>query len=227
MSEEVFEIVKRDGLDTLSRAKFMVKNILDDQTFEDGMRYRIDLNRWKKEALKKLEPIRKKTLESHQEILRLIEEVIEPFDESLNILDIKLSEYKTKKDKLESVEQEKRIADSKKEQEESILNAAIEANNSGNIPRAEAILNIPIVQIAVPSNTQKISGISFKEKWKVDDNYINMRLLVDGVFKGIVPISALLPNMQFLNYMAKKLKGDLKYPGVKVVKQNSVSSRTK
>ena len=50
--------------------------------------------------------------------------------------------------------------------------------------------------------------------------------LIQAVAAGMVPIRAITVNLAFLNQMARGLKADLNYPGVRAVKETGVSAST-
>lgn len=63
----------------------------------------------------------------------------------------------------------------------------------------------------------KIDGRTIRDKWLGE--VVNLKLLVEAIAKGSVPINAVQPNEKFLNAMAKQFKTTegLNYPGVRVV----------
>lgn len=221
---EVFDSVKQEGYDVLVRAREL-SLIHDNEQFKAAGEYRAMLNRAKKDALAKLEPARGKAYAAYQEVLKLIKEVISPFDEAILILDGPLGKWDEEQRRLRRIEDEKRVAEAKRQAEEAQLKAAEEAQKAGNHAKAEAILNKPVVAPAISTpKPEGPQGVSFRENWKID-SLVNMSLLVAAANSGKVPIEALMPNEKFLNQMAKALKDKLNYPGVTVKCEKVVASR--
>ena len=96
---------------------------------------------------------------------------------------------------------------------------------AGNLAKAEAIINKPVVVHVAPAPVQAAPvGISYRENWKVDP-HIDLSALVAAIVKGTVPVDAVMPNMPFLNQMARAMKGRMEYPGVSVRVEKIVASR--
>jgi septal ring factor EnvC (AmiA/AmiB activator) len=69
-----------------------------------------------------------------------------------------------------------------------------------------------VVAPVIPKDAPRVSGIAERENWYAI--VVDFKTLVAAVAAGTVPMTALEPNMKFLNNQAKAMKRDLPYPGV-------------
>lgn len=123
-------------------------------------------------------------------------------------------------------------------QEENALNAAIEAEASGNQELAEQIISAPIdptpawvPPVILQSNVPKIDGLSSRTAWKARikgdpgtaDYDANFLLLVKAVAAGTAPMSLLKLNDTALNQMAKAMKTQLNIPGTEAYQDTGLA----
>jgi hypothetical protein len=110
--------------------------------------------------------------------------------------------------------------------EEDILKPAIEKwiAKQEDIRRAQEVemKNQTGFDIVLPTVTKK-EGISYRTTWSAE--VVDMKLFVDAIVCGRIPIEAVIPNMPMLNNMAKTFKTGLGWPGVQVKSEKSVSAR--
>lgn len=224
---DVFDSVKQNALTVLSNAKEMALKVKDDSSFLEASELRKTINKWKKEAIEQIEPLRKKAHATYQEVLRQRDLAVEPLDEALKVLDPAISMYYAEQQRLAQIEQEKAQAEAKRQQEEAILRQAEVAQKAGKTEKAEAILNKPIItpKVEMPKPAQA-NGVSFRETWSVNPE-IDVMQLAKAVVNGKVPVNAIVPNMTFLNSMARALKNGMNYPGVTVQMEKNVASTRK
>jgi len=128
----------------------------------------------------------------------------------------------------QKADEERRVLEARKEEreEERQKKLAKELAKSGQKELAKAVLEQPIVvaPIEVKSEPPKVEGVSFRENWKAE--VIDLKALAKYVLSNPSMINLLLPNMPALNSMAKGMKANMSIPGVKVVSERVVSSRT-
>ena len=77
--------------------------------------------------------------------------------------------------------------------------------------------------VVLPKEKQP-EGISITAVYKAQ--VYDVKALAQAVVEGTVPAEAILPNVSYLNKTAKALKDHMKWPGVKVFKEQSVRART-
>lgn len=224
-NQELME-VKTESMSALEKARAMAAAIKDHPSFSEACSFRAFLNTRKKERTEKLDPIRASAWETYQKALRLIEEVIAPFKESIAILDKPIGEYNNEQERIKRFKEEQQRRDAQKHADDAHLAAAEQADKSGDHARAEAILEKqPVITTPVVEGAPKVEGVSFRENWKVDP-VINMRVLVRAIADGKAPLELVMPNIPVLNSMARSLKGNMNYPGVMVKRETVVASRT-
>ena len=76
----------------------------------------------------------------------------------------------------------------------------------------------------IAPTTPKIAGLSTRITYRAE--LTDKLALVKAVVAGLVPLNAVDPNMTFLNNQARVLKEDLIYPGVRVVQETGIASRS-
>lgn len=123
------------------------------------------------------------------------------------------------------VEQERlRREEERKQQEEQLRLAETEAvetaaalEREGRNEEAEAIISTPVdvAPVSVASNVPRVSGVTKpRDNWKAE--VTSLMLLVKAVAEGKVPLQMVQVNQSALDSMARTLKTELRYPGVKV-----------
>jgi vacuolar-type H+-ATPase subunit E/Vma4 len=96
----------------------------------------------------------------------------------------------------------------------------LEAKADARTDAAAAVI-APIVQREAP----RVGGISERENWYAV--VTDLKLLVEAIAAGKVPVSAVEPNMKVLNAQAKSLKRDLTWPGVRAVVDKIMAAGSK
>lgn len=96
---------------------------------------------------------------------------------------------------------------------------------SGDSETAARVLDEPgPVIVALPTvEAPRAAGVSTQEKWTAD--VVDLMALVRAIAAGAAPVSLVAPDQSVLNKMAAALKGELRFPGVKVVRSTIVSAR--
>ena len=109
----------------------------------------------------------------------------------------------------------------RKQQEETQLRLAAEAEKAGDPKRAERILSgpppavlVPPVKLATPPT--KATGVTYREQWTA--KVVNLTELVKAVADGRVPLEYIQPNQQALDGLARSLKDALRVPGCEATK---------
>ena len=225
--ETVIDQVKHGAMDILSKTKDMAVKIVDDSTFLKFTEYRKTINKWKKDAIEQIEPLRKKAHETYLEVLKQKDMAVKPLDEALSVIDPLIAEYNREQVEKAKLEQIRLQEYAKKQQEEAILKKAQLMEINGNSAGAEAVLSTPVIapKVEVPT-AQATQGVAFKQLWSVSKE-VDLMKLAKAVVDGQVPVEALQPNFVFLNKMAKAMKTKMNYAGVEVVCTESVSSTRK
>ena len=225
---EIFESVSQKSNDILKKAKELALKIIDNDGFQEASSFRKMINTWKKQAVESLEDIRKPAYEAYQAILRKRDEVTGPFDEAIRILDRPLGDWFDAQERIRKEKEEQIQTELKRQQDEAKLNAAIAAERAGDHGKVEAILNkpmaIPTVQL---SKTQASQGVAFTKIYRINEESLDIKKLITAVVMQAIPVEAIMPNLKFLNAQARILKENMNYPGVEVMVETNVLSRSK
>lgn len=136
----------------------------------------------------------------------------------------------TEQRRLQAEAEAKAREEAKAAEEERRLQQAIELEQSGDKEAAKQVLEAPVVvpEVYVPpvilaTTTPKVEGLSKRQVWKCD--VTDLMTLVKAVAAGQVPLAAIEANTVFLGQQARSLKSEMKYPGVKVWPEDSLSGR--
>ena len=132
----------------------------------------------------------------------------------------KVQERKRREEELRQQELERQRA------ETAVLEEAAQLERDGRADDAQALIEAPVVMapVAVPTAVPQIKGVSApRVTWKAE--VTSLALLIKAVADGKVPVQAIQADEKFLNKMATALKGELKYPGVKVTSSAKASYR--
>jgi hypothetical protein len=219
--------IKRESTSALAEACRLSSLIKDNESYEQACTFRMEMNRLKKAALERLDPVRKKAYTAYKETLKLIDDITTPYDEAMQVVDAPIKSYADEMERRKRVEEERLRKEAQRQAEEAQLAAAEEAQKSGEHERADAILDqTPLVAVPVVEAAPKVDGMSFRELWKIDLP-INMNLLVKAIAAGKADLGLVSPNMIALNGVARALKDRLNIPGVKVIREKVISSRTR
>lgn len=103
------------------------------------------------------------------------------------------------------------------------------AKKKGDTERAEEILDesrymYEVVVSSAATATGDVKGISKRSTWTAE--VIDKEAFVRAVVEGIIPLRFIQVDQAELNKLARALKNDLSYPGVKVHEKKSIAVRT-
>lgn len=132
--------------------------------------------------------------------------------------------------RLQREAEEKAKEEARKLEEERRLQEAIALEEAGDTTAAQEVLAAPVVtpEVFVPpvvlaTTTPKVEGLSKRQIWKC--SVTDLMTLVKAVAAGQVPLAAIEANTVFLGQQARSLKSEMKYPGVKVWPEDSMTGR--
>jgi hypothetical protein len=132
--------------------------------------------------------------------------------------------------RLQKIAEDAAREEQRKAEEERRLQAAIEAEAAGDKEEAKAILEAPIVEqpvfvapVVLATTTPKVEGLSKRQVWKCE--VTDLMALVRAVAAGTIPLAAIEANTVFLGQQARSLKSEMRYPGVKVWPEETMSGR--
>lgn len=124
-------------------------------------------------------------------------------------------------------EEEARLQEIARKEQERLTKAAEKkaatAEAKGDTWKAEEIReSVPVVAAPVLADKPKVAGIAMRTTWSGE--VTNKMELIKAVAEGKAPATLLDVNMPALNQMARALKEEMNYPGVKAVSSQHVAA---
>ena len=123
-------------------------------------------------------------------------------------------------------ELEAKAQEAARKEREKLEARAAKAAEKGQAEKAEALQTTAaaVVMPIIANTTPKIAGISTRTSYRAE--VVDKMELVKAVAAGTVPLAALDVNTAYLNGQARLNKESLAYPGVKVVQETGIASRS-
>lgn len=164
--------------------------------------------------------------EAHKAAINVKKKLESPVVMAEDVLRRGTGAYISEQERLRKVE-EARLAEEARKKEEELRKAQAKAAKAEGLPAkvVEAIKNRPIEMpkpVAAPTITP-VAGLAGRTTYEAEVE--SLELLLRAVVQGKVQLQAIQANMVFLNQMAKAMKDQFSYPGVKLVKKSGVSVR--
>jgi len=191
--------------------------IEDDASFQRAGAFLVNIKKVRAEINETFDPIIKKQHEAHKEAVAQKKKIEAPLIEAESIIKPRMAAYHEEQERKRREEEDRiRKEADRKAQEEQIADAVL-AHESGQEELGDAILEAPayIPTIVAPKAAVKIEGVSFRDNYKAE--VTDLKALMMAVLEGQVPSNVIEANMSVLNSLARSLKGQLNYPGVRVV----------
>jgi|SRR3990167_5135207 len=208
----------------VENAKQLANAIRDQRSLVQASEYLKELKRRKKTIESKLRPIIDEAKRPWQSLRDLMDELTEPLDRAeREILKPSIAKFEIEDEHRRAAEQKRIENEMRKQEEETRLNLAVEAEKMGDRDEAKAILETPVNPISIELEKTKADGLSFS--WSYSAELIDSMALIKAVADGTVPIQAINANLLFLNQHARALKDSFNIPGVKLKKERKVAVR--
>lgn len=172
-----------------------------------------------KEIRKKIEatfkPIKQKMDAAKKEVLDQEKAADAPLAEAEAWLKPQISTYLAEQERIRREEERRLQEEARKREEEARLQAAIEAEKSGNKEEAEAIIEEKpyVAPVVVPRAVPKVSGISEKSNWTFE--------IVDEL---LIPRSFMIPDVGKIRGVVKALKNQTNIPGIRVIEERGIAA---
>lgn len=190
--------------------------IVGEETYRHATELLLTIKDLRKEIEATFAPIIEKAFAAHKEAVAQRKRHEEPLIKAEGILKPRMAAY------LEEQESQRREAE-RKAQEAAQLQEAVNAEAMGDVGGVEAALNgYGVASVIVPSSVPKVEGISTRDVWSGE--VTNLLALVRTVAEGKAPLEFLTINPTFLNQMARAMKQNLRYPGVRAVCTKTVAA---
>lgn len=207
------------------QAQEIADAIGDQATYENAAIYLQTIKAARKRVSDILDPFVKS---AHAAWKRAVEErnkYDQPLDQAEGIVKPAMARWWTAEQDRIAAEQRRLEEEARKREEERRLADAVQAERAGDLVGAESILEQPInVAPIVLPQAQRVNGISYREEWKHE--VTNLMELAKAVAAGKVPLAAIQANAVFLGQQTRSLKGEMRYPGVRVWSAKSVAARS-
>jgi hypothetical protein len=131
-------------------------------------------------------------------------------------LGTKVLAYNREQDRIQAENNRLAQEAARKQAEEDRLQEAIALAALGEKEESEQILNEPVIPAPaiVQESNVKVQGEVSTQRYTAV--VTDLKLLVDAVAAGTVPLQAVLANESFIKNQAKQFREGLQYPGVKV-----------
>lgn len=214
--------IETKALSVPDEAKAII--VKDDESFQKAGRVLLVIKDIRKEINATFDPIITKAFAAHREAVGQKRKVEAPLIEAEGIIKPRMAAYHDEQERKRREEEERLRQEAIRKAEEEQLQDAVSAEQSGMGDLAESIIDGPayVPTIVVPqTQSAKVEGVSFRENWKAE--VFDPKALLKAIMDGRVPMNVIEWNMTALNGLARSLKGQMNYPGVRTVCEKVVA----
>lgn len=239
VKKDPYEGVRNEHINIAQVAHETSKGIVNADTARDAVNFILRIKEKRKDWKALVDPVIKSAWESHKKAMALFKEIDQPLKRAEEeIIKPALDKYdreiervrKEKEDEAnriirEEAERKRKAEDKKRAEDEAKRKENQIVDTAGQpIPStAPALLPppppLPIPVIVIPKE-KKPEGVSYVDNWSA--TVVDLKLLVDAVAAGTLPLEAIQANTSYINQSAKALKSFMNWPGVLIQKQRSV-----
>jgi len=170
-------------------------------------------------------PIIEKAHLAHKEAVNKEKEHLEPLLKAEELVKTKMVDFYQEQERIRQAEQRKLEAEAERKRQEA-LKKAEEARENGQEVKADKYEN-KAAEIVAPTLAPTIDKGSTVITKRYHAEVVDLMALVKAVASGKAPLSLIEANMPVLNAQARALKETMSYPGVKVIAEQDLSTRTK
>lgn len=163
-------------------------------------------------------PMKEAADRAHKAVCTSENQMVNPLKALIDEQDADLVAWRREQERLRREEELRVQAEERKRAEDALVAEAAAAEASGEHAIADAILELPVEtpRVVLPSSVPKVEGLRERPLYWSAEVY-SLKMLVQAVAEGKVPLQAIQPNETFLNTQARAMKSTLAYPGVKAV----------
>jgi hypothetical protein len=180
----------------------------------------------RKRIAESCDPVIEKAHETHKAACKQKRDHEAPLIEAERLLKERIGAYDEKIDRDRRLEDARLAAEARAVEETARLAEAVALEAAGEHGEAERVLSEPMIQTAPPVaaiEKPKVAGISSSVVYRAE--FTDLPALVRAIASGNAPIALIQPNQSAANQMARALKGEMHFPGIRIVKDRTVSSR--
>lgn len=169
-------------------------------------------------------PICEKAHATWKEALAQRKKHDEPLVESEAILKHAMLKYTEAEERRQQAERAALEEQARAAEEQVRLDEAAALEAAGETAMADAVLSMPSIAppVTLAPVAPRVAGIARRTVWKAQ--VTDLRALVAAVAAGTVPLAALQANDAVLQGQARSLKGELRWPGVRVFPESSIAA---
>ena len=170
-----------------------------------------------------LRPNIKRWHEGHGAALAQLKRLDAPFNEAIIIVKGQMLRWKREEDERAEKLRRELAAQQKKEEDDRRIAEAEELAEAGEPEAAEEVLTAPSIAppVRVAPSVPQVGGVKTQGRWKAE--VTDKKKLVAAIAAGTVPLAAVDVNTTVLRQHATALKEELKWPGVRVYKEDGLA----
>lgn len=171
------------------------------------------------------DPHIKRAFDAHRALVAEKKQHQQPLIDAEGYVKRAIRGYEQDQERIRLAVQAKAQEEARKERERLEAQAA-RAAEKGKAEKAQALQAAAAAVVApiIAPTTPKIPGQYTRTTYRAE--VTDKLALIKAVAAGSVPMTALEPSMPFLNNQARVLREDLIYPGVRVVTESGIASRS-
>lgn len=202
------------------------------EQFEDAARDLRGVQALKDKIVAFFAPMKSAAHKAHRAVCDREKEHVEPVERAEASIKSAMIVFKRKADADAAAERARLEAQARKEAEDAALAQAVALEELALATGDTSLLTAANDVLATPANvtlapvvesTPKVAGLSFSKRKRAE--VFDLKALCIAIGRGDVPTDAVEPNLKWLTSMAKNLGANMRYPGVKVVDDEGVTSR--
>jgi hypothetical protein len=163
-------------------------------------------------------PMKEAADRAHKAVCTSENSMVNPLKALIDEQDADLVAWRRKQDQIRREEELRVQTEERRRAEDALLAEAAAAEAAGETAIAEAIMDLPVEapRVVLPPSVPKVEGLRERPEYWSAEVY-SLKMLVQAVAEGKVPMQAIQANETFLNAQARSMKSTLAYPGVKAV----------
>ena len=221
--ELVNQEIQADVAPIIANARTVALAVQNQEGYNAAGAYLLRVKEVRKKLTDALEPFVQSAHKAWKDARKRADEFYNPVDEAEAIVKPAMATWWEQEERERLRKQQEADLEAQKREQDRIVAEAVKASENGNEAAAEAILDQPVIvaPVVMPSVSQ-VKGVSMREVWQYE--VTNLMELVKAVAAGKVPLGALQANAMFLGQQARSLKGECRYPGVRVWSIKSVAA---
>lgn len=201
--------------------------VLDQDSFSLAGAYLLAVKEYRKKVAEIMDPVIKAAHQLHKTAMDQKKRLEEPALKAEGVLKGRMATYEAECRRRSLEAEDAARQEQARRSEEAQLQAALQAEANGDGLGAQAILEAPPPILFTPPpqvETPRAEGISFRDRYFVEVE--DLRALAGAVAAGTVPVEAVLPNLVWLNGMARQLREQCRIPGVRIKRERIAVART-